>query len=159
MQRTIIAALVLFASATRGMAGDTPMDRATLRGIKALKVVADRTGPDLERAGLTAASLQSQVEEKLRNAGVPIDGKAIEFIAVRALAAHDRRTPYALCLSLGVYQIVSLARDAAVKTSTETWGSESVLIIPPQQLSRATAESVDALLNQFLEAYRSANPK
>jgi hypothetical protein len=58
-----------------------------------------------------------------------------------------------------MYQNVTLTRDPAIKTMAETWSGESVLLVPPKMLSEAMSNTVDVLVDQFIAAYQSANPK
>src|SRR2546425_3316356 len=45
--------------------------RETLRGLKGVGVVVERVSPDAERDGLTQSQLQTDVELRLRKAGIP----------------------------------------------------------------------------------------
>jgi hypothetical protein len=83
----------------------------------------------------------------------------VEFLGLRLMAVRESKGAYALCIALGVYQAVTLDRDRTIKTATETWDSQSVVLVRPKQLSEAAADTVDQLVDQFIGAYRSANPK
>lgn len=139
-------------------AGDAPLDRATLRGLGAVSVVIDRVDPALEKEGITQSSLQSRLAARLRDAGIKVDDKAVSFIGVRVMHVREgRRSPYALCLNLGAYQQVALARDAKVKTSTQTWEVETVLMADGKVVYRACMNSVDELADRFVAAWREVN--
>ncbi len=144
---------------TAAGAGDTPLERATLKGLKAVSVTIDSIDPELQRQGLSAQALQSRVERALSSAGVAVDANAVEFIGLQITAAQAKRTDAALCIDLGLYQGVSLQRDREIKTAAATWGAHSVLLSPPKQVSQSALETVDQLVKQFADAYRSANPK
>ena len=142
-----------------GWASDAPADRATLLGLKALKVAVDSPGSELEAEGLNAADLQTRIEERLRKAGITVDQAAREFLGLHVMAAREVKGPYGICLSLGLYQSVSLERDQAVKTAIQTWETESVVVVRPKQVRTAMESTVDQLVDQFASAYASANPK
>ena len=144
----------------RGAAcSDAPMDRATLRGLKAVKAVVDAPASvAMDQAGITVAKLIAQMEQRLAKAGIPVDANAREFVGLRVSFAHGRKTDYALGLTLAVYQSVTLVRDPAIKTMAETWSGESILLVPPRQLAEAMLNTVDQLVDQFVEAYRGTNP-
>jgi len=148
--------VILFAQVC-GQATDLPMDRATLRGLKAVKVVVDLPA-EIEQTGVTRASMSLAVQHGLEKAGIPFDANAIEFLGLRVTIAHDKRTPYAICLSLGVYQNVSLSRDPAVKSTTETWSGDTIILAPRKLLQEAVSTSVNELVDQFVGAFRAANP-
>jgi hypothetical protein len=135
------------------------MDRATLRGLKAVKAVVDSPdGVALEQAGLTSVKLAAQIEQRLGKAGIAIDPNAREFIGLRVTFAHARKTDYALGLTLGVYHNVTLNRDQTIKAVAETWSGDSILLVPPRLIGEAISNTVDQLVDQFIAAYRSANP-
>ena len=64
-----------------------------------------------------------------------------------------------MSITIGLYQPVVLVRDAKVRTATQTWEVETILMADPKQLFRASMESVDELADRFVAAFRSVNPK
>jgi hypothetical protein len=154
--RALLGISVIVFAQTCGQATDLPMDRATLRGIKALKVVIDLPA-GFEQTGITRTALVAELQHQLEKSDIPTDETAKEFLGLRVTIAHEKKTDYAICLSLGVYQNVSLSRDPAVKTTTETWSGESVVLAPPKLLKDAVSNSVRELVDQFVAAFRAAN--
>jgi len=142
-----------------GRASDAPADRATLRGLKALKVAVDPPGPELEAEGVRATDLQARIEERLRRAGVAVDQAAPEFLGLRVMAVREAKGPYGICLSLGLYQSVLLERDRTIKTAIQTWETQSVVLVRPKQVHTAMDSTLDQLVDQLAGAYGSANPK
>ena len=69
MRLRCLSASLLFALAAHA-AGDSPLERATLRGLSKVGVVIDPTDDDLVQQGLSPGTLQARVEERLRAAGV-----------------------------------------------------------------------------------------
>lgn len=158
-----LAVLILIAGAC--FASDTSMDRATLRGLNAVKVVVDPLGPELEREGLDANRLRGSIEQKLRNAGVKVDSDVNEFLGLSISFAQAGRKvlsvkkgPFSLTISLGVYQVAVLTRDMATKTVVETWGVEKTTAAAAKGLDRDVSSAVDDLVDQFVKAYLSVNP-
>ena len=113
---------------------------------------------ELESWGMSRGAMAARIEQRLGKSGVPIDHNAVEFLGLRVTMAHAKRTSYALCLALGMYQTVALARDASVKTSAETWSTESVVLVPPKMLEEALETTIDQLADEFLAAFRAVNP-
>lgn len=138
-------------------AGDSALDRATLRGLKAVNIVVDRLDPELEAAGITAATLHTRIDARLMSASVPVDRAATEFLGLRITQVKAGRGTYALCMELGVYQPVVLVRDDKVKTATDTWAVVTVLMSDQKQLQDATLTSVDELADGFAAAWKAAN--
>jgi hypothetical protein len=151
--------LVLLLAAGAGLygAGDSALDRATLRGIRAVNVVVDAVDPQVEAEGVTRDTLRARLEDRLRAAGVTVDSSRPEFLAVRLTAARGGRGPFAAALTLSLYQPVELARDPKVRTATQTWEVETVILAEPKVLSRACQDSIDDLAGRFVSAYRSVN--
>jgi hypothetical protein len=140
-------------------AGDGPLDRATLRGLKAVSVVVDPLDPELRKEGLSGPALQRKVEQRLQRAGIPVDANAVDFVGLRILGAQAKRTSVALAIDLGVYQAVVLVRDKQTKTATETWAVRSVVLSPPKQVYESSSETIDQLVDQLVTAYRAVNPQ
>src|SRR5947207_821722 len=131
------------------MAGDAMLDRATLKGVKAVGIIIDQLPEDLPREGVTVDALQLRLAQRLREAHVPIDAAAKEFLGVRLSSVRATRGPYAVAISVGFYQPVTLARDATIRAAPETWGSETVLMADPKVLYRASMEGIDDLAARF----------
>ncbi len=146
-------------------ASDSSMDRSTLRGIKAVKVVVDSPAPEVEREGVSGDGLRITIEQKLREAGITVDHDAVEFLGLNISSARPLRkaliskAPVSLVVNLGFYQTVLLNRDKTTKTVTETWGDQRVAPAAPKAIEHAVDEAVDDLVNEFITAYRSVNPK
>jgi len=138
---------------------DAPLDRATLRDLKSVNVIIDPLDPELVKQGLTQEILQTRIEDRLRDAGIGLDKSAKEFVGLRIMQVRAQRGPYALCLSIGVYQPVLLVRDKNLKTATQTWEVETILLSDPKVLSRESLNSVTELADRLVAAYRSVNPK
>jgi hypothetical protein len=162
--RRCFAVLILMAGGC--FASDTSMDRATLRGLKAVKVVVDPLGSELEREGLDANRLRDRIEQKLRDAGIKIDNDVNEFIGLNVSFAQAgkkvlsiKKGPYSLTIGLGVYQVAVLTRDMATKTVVETWGVEKTASASARGLDRDVSNAVDDLVDQLVKAYLSVNPR
>ena len=153
MYKCLLGLLIL---TTRvGLAGDTNLERATMRGLKAINVVVDPLDPQLERDGVTASALRARIEDRLRQGGVALDSKANEFLGLRVTSVRAKRMPVALCLSIALYQPVLLVRDNKTRTATGTWHVETVMMSGEKVLPPSTNSSLDELVDQFIRAWRS----
>jgi hypothetical protein len=146
-----------------GGASDGALDRATLRGVTAVNVVIDPVGPDVEKEGATAGALRSRIEDRLRASGIRVDSASHEFVALRLTSVRAAkgplpgRQPFAIAVSIGLYQPVTLARDSNVKTATQTWEVDTVLLADTKEVFHACMDTVDDLAKRFVEAYHSVN--
>ena len=140
-------------------AGDGSLDRATLRGVKAMNVVIDRLDPELEKAGITQDALRARVTERLSMAGITVDPEALEFVGLRIDSFLARKGPDSLSLSLAFFQPVLLVRDQKVRTASPTWEVSTILMVAPKPLVQSTMDAADQLADQFVSAFRSVNPK
>jgi len=151
--------LAMLVPAAAPGAGDAALDRATLRGLTAVNVVIDKLDEQLNAAGVTPEVVRARIEDRLRAANITVDSSKSEFVAVRMTVVRQARGPFAVAIMIGAYQPVLLSRDRNVRTATQTWEIETVLLAEPKQLYRAAMDSVDELTTGFINAYRSVNPK
>ena len=158
MYRNVFLLLAVIAIPLHG-SGDGALDRATLRGLKAINVVIDPVAPEIEKEGATTDALRSRLEQKLRDGGVEIDSAAVEFVGLRVTSVRAARGPIAISANIALYQPVTLVRDRNVKTTTKTWEVDTVILADTKQVYRACMDSVDELADRFLQAYRSVNAK
>ncbi len=132
-RRFLLLAAILLLPPAAHAAGDAPLDRATLKGLKGVSVVVDVIDPELEKLGLTRETMLAlRLVARLQARHVTIDPNAKEFVGLRMTAAHASRGPMALSLTLGLYQPVLLTRNHDVRTSTQTWEVESVVLVDPK---------------------------
>jgi hypothetical protein len=154
----LFSALMAWPGAMCG-AGDTAVDRGTLRGLKAVNVVIDPIHPELEQQGLTREVLRARIEKMLQAAGVPVDSNALEFLALRVVPAREKRGPYCISITLSLYQPVVLVRNREIKTATDTWQVATLWAIQPKAVFESAASAVDQLAARFTEVYQSENPQ
>jgi hypothetical protein len=88
---------------------------------------------------------------------VKVDPGAAEFLGLRITAVRSGHGPFALSMSLGLYQPVILSRNHDSRTSTQTWEVESVLLADPKILIAACGESADDLVDRFGTAFHAIN--
>lgn len=138
-------------------AGDAALDRATLKGLKNIGVVIDRIDPELVKQGFDRVAMQSRIDVRLRKAGLPVAENSNEFVGLKLLQVREGRGPYALCVSVGLYQPVVLARDAKIRTATQTWEVNTVLMAQPKVLYAASLDSIDELVDRFIAAWHAVN--
>ena len=156
MYRTVCLLLAAFVLPLGG-AGDAALDRATLRGLTAVNVVIDPVAPEIQREGATAVALRARIEERLREAGIQVDAAGTNFVGLRLTSVRAGRGPFAIAFSVGLYQPVALVRDRNLRTATQTWEVDAVVLADTKQVYRACVDTVDDLTGQFVAAYRTVN--
>jgi hypothetical protein len=154
--RLFLISLLLSSAA---FAADGQLDRATLKGLKAVSIVIDPVNDELRGQGIDPDFLRVSLQTRLEKAGIAIDKNAVEFLGLRVTAAIGKRMPVALSLSLGLYQGVTLTRDRDIRTATETWSVDSIASAQPKAVKEASFDLVNDLADRFIAAYRSANPR
>jgi hypothetical protein len=140
-------------------AGDTAVDRSTLRGLKAVNVVVDPIHPELEQQGVTREVLRARIEKALQAAGVPVESSALEFLALRLVPAREKRGPYCISITLSLYQPVVLVRNREIKTATDTWEVATLWAMQPKAVYESTVSAVEQLVGRFTEVYQAENPQ
>lgn len=158
----LLAALVAPAAAL-----DTPNERITLVGLTGVHVVVYDTSGDGEQEGLTRSSLQAELEQRLRRAGLRALG-ANEALAsvgrptleLRVNLARSRQAPhlYVYSVALALRQEIRLARDRAIDSFAITWSENPEVGTVEAARLAVVRNAVRTKLEQFIAAWQAANP-
>ena len=105
--------LLITTGAEVSRAGDNKFSRWSLKGLKGVGVIVGDMEPEVERAGLTQASIQTDVELKLRLAGIPLLSEEVSgvylYVLVDVFPTPLGYWPFDIHVAL--QQRVLLARD------------------------------------------------
>ena len=123
---------VFFLFASPGRAGDDEKSRMSLRGLKGMQVVVEHLEPEVEQHGLTTSALQTDVELKLRQAGIPMLDRAHNDVLVRDPSI-----------------VVPIAQTGRVGS----FGHVQRLEV------RGLRDNVKDYVDKFINAYLAVNPK
>jgi hypothetical protein len=159
---------ILLSLAVIASASDDKTDRATLKGIKSMCVVVEVA--DQAHTKLSKEELQTEIEGKLKQAGVTVDKNATSclYLNVRVLQALGRQAIrrkekpiplYAVDLRLEFLQTVALTRDPTVKTYAPTWSTANMATVAADDVGKTALEITTSLVDQFVTAYKSVNPQ
>jgi hypothetical protein len=158
------SALLLLSLATIALASDDKIDRASLRGIKAVCLVVEVTDQGQGAgSGPSQEQLQSEVRDRVRWAGIPLDKDSTTclYLNVRPLPAMGKNNKpvglYAIDFKLEFMQAVTLARDPTIRAYASTWSLANLANVPVQDVDRTTREVSIDLVNKFIKAYQSVN--
>jgi hypothetical protein len=158
------AIVLLMALTLRGQDSDAQ----TLKGIQALRVVIESFGSDVEASGLRQSDIQTDVELKLRLAGIRVltqeewlKESGTPFLYVYAHVTLSKQNPGFVIYSIevGLEQKVVLLRDPSMTTIAPTWQSGSMMGIVATSDPRHIRDKAKDIVDVFLNAYLSVNPK
>jgi hypothetical protein len=138
---------------------DTPSQRATLKGIKAVAVAVEDTNADAERDGLTRNQLQTDVEQRLRRAGITLDNDAPGILAVFVNTLKIESGFYVYAIRVQFRQRVRMERNLKIAALASTWEAPSVVGTVGTRALRDVRGSVRDRVDQFINAYLEQNPK
>ena len=143
---------------TEGQARDSNLSQPSLKGLAAFNVVVEQLGPKIEGKGLTRQQLQTDLELRLRQAGVTVssDARALLYANI-AIVCNELVCAYNI--DLEVQQAVRLSaspESATLLAATWKTGTTGLLLGRRLQLVR---DGLTVQIDQFLNAYRTANPK
>lgn len=158
---SILILVVLSASDTRAQ-GDLETQRASLRGIDEFFVDVTVEGPEhlVESDQLRRDVVAYRIVHRIREGGLPVqqaprgrDMLPNLHIHVNMLEVDRGLIPFAV--AAGFYQQVRVL-DNEREMSAATW-TESVLGLVSGDLLATIPQSVDTLVDQFIEDFGSAN--
>lgn len=163
---SVVIVGTLLCGSQREAAADDETDRATLRGLAGVGVVVEPLGKEIERDGLTAAQIQTDVELRLRRSGIHVlsiaenrNAPGMPFLSVRVNVLKQKDIPlYAFSIYVTLMQDVLLARDSKISSHAATWDTDSVGTVGEAHL-RDVRNSVGDYVDRFINAYLAVNPK
>ena len=141
---------------------DEPEDRATLKGVTAIRVAVTPLPLEIERSGLRTDQLQTDVELRLRQSGITL--AAPTLTATPGLwidltfTKIDAVPVYAFSMKIEFLQYVRLSRDLSIGTTAPTWGYNAGGYVDTKDLPEIRPLIRD-LVDKFINAYLEQNPK
>ncbi len=157
-------AVVLLLAASAATAGDDEICRASLKGLKGVYVLIEPLQADVERGGLNKTSIQTDVELKLRQAGITVLTEA-EMLAALGhptlyINVNTHSGPmYAFSIRVELCQDVRLDRDPSLQLSDATTWSVGAVGTVGRNNFRDIRDHIKDSVDEFINAYLSVNPK
>ena len=165
--KVAMAGVVLSLTSSPLLGLDTPNERITLVGLTGVHVVVYDLRAEGEREGPTRSSLQAEVENRLRLAGLRPLGAAEAMRSVgrptlelRVNVSRSTGAPdlYVYSVDLALRQQIQLTRARTTESFAITWSEPPDFgAVDATQFSRIM-NAVRAKVEQFLVAWRAANP-
>jgi hypothetical protein len=157
----IFAFLVMYpAWAEDPVAEYEAIKRSSLKGFESVEVIVLAAEADSGCRQASDEQIQTEVEARLRRAGIQIGPGAASYLFVRVASVEALKE--LLCgfaVSVELQQVVLLARDMRIITFGVTWQQSGLGVAAtsriPEYLRRMLADIVDNFINDYLEQ----NPK
>lgn len=149
------------------LALDTPNERVTLAGLTGVHVVVDALATEVEREGFTRASLQAELEGRLRRAGLRVlsaqealtrAGRPTLHLRVELVRIREAPPQYVYSVDLTLRQRVQLARDRTIESHVITWSDNRQVGAVDGAGLGAVRDLVRAKVEQFVSAWETVNP-
>ena len=142
-------------------AGDSSVDRDTLKGMNALSVITEYLDPEVEREGVTRSQIQVAVESHLREAGIrvlPEYNPPLPYLYVQVVTRMTKSGFFAYSVRLDLKQPGVLSRDPNIEhPAVVTWSVETVGALNANRLYEIRPRVID-LVERFIAAYLEQNP-
>jgi hypothetical protein len=144
---------------------DDERQRQTLAGLRGVSIVVEDVNPEAEKDGLTAATLHTDIQQKLRQAGVAVltedqaaRAPGAPHLYLKLSAMKHGAGFYAYHIQLGVRQSVILLRASRGIVFATTWSAPEGLGTVAWANLPSIRDDVKAKVDQFIKAYFAVNP-
>lgn len=139
----------------------------SLRGLKGIYVLIENLPPDIEeKGGLTKDQIRTDIELKLRLAGIKVIPKEDRFgipgwpfLYVNIDARRNLPGLIIYSVSISLEQQVNLSRDPKIRINATTWSSESHGSAGEAGMVSWIRNSIKDHVDRFINDYLSVNPK
>ena len=152
--KTVLLFVLLFLS-SQFSANAQSVKAPSLIGLAELNVVIEDLDDNAKVGGLTVSQLQTDVELRLRQAGLRVNTTALEFLHVRVTALGPTAAgEVAWKVDVELQQPVIIVRTKEATTGT-TWDASSIALSSspsfiPSNVRGKVRDFVDAFLNDWL---------
>lgn len=164
--RAALVLLVLLGSFGEPQAAEPSLTRFNLKGLTGVYVSVEGFGEAAQRAGLSESTIQTDVELKLRMAGIKVmtleewDATRFQptggYFFVNITATHTRPgESAAFNVAIELREDVRLVRNGALVQLAATWSSAAVGYGDIPHVRNSAKDLVD----RFINAWLSVNPK
>ncbi len=146
--------------------GDNEGTRATLAGLTGVYVLVEHIPDEAQRDGLDTTQIRTDVELKLRQAGITVltqqewlSTAAAPYLYVNVQAIKNSAGIYAFTVDVELRQRVTLIQNPSMRVLAPTWSATGIIGTVGSQKIGSVREDVRDLTDQFINAYLAANPK
>ena len=166
--------LTLFSTNICAQAQDTSdqAERISLRGLPGVYLYVSDLDADIEGSGLSRDQLQTDVEAKLRKAGIRVltqeerrQTPSMPALLVVLNSQKVKQAPaaggddlYSYSCSIELRQMVSLKGRPSISTLATTWSTGGIGFTEASNIRRVR-DAISYDIDEFIRAYRAVNPK
>ena len=170
---TLLAVLIpALLAVTAAMGENTPASRLSLIGLQGVGLRVDPIDRAAGKDGLSPATIRAAVEARLRKAQIPVltaqqqrEQLRRPCLVVQVATSKLNTGEYLYAVRVEMSQwVASLANPSvtvsqAIPVPASTWSARSVFgIVPAEHLRRDAQGAVDRMVDEFIDAYHTANP-
>ncbi len=144
-----------------------PDEVRSLVGVKGIYVTITDLNEDARSAGLTKEQLKTDVELKLRLAGIKLNSPAEWFsskheelfLVTIATDSEDDSPSIAYTVAVELSQLRKLPRRPHARVFAPTWGRDTVGMCLKNEFPEEARKHVKTNVDKFINDYLKANPK
>jgi hypothetical protein len=146
---------------------NSEINRATIKGLRGVRVLVEDLAPEIEREGLVKDRIQKSLEERLRAAGIRVltqeeavkaPGEPYLYVNVNITFAKGEEEICSYSIDVALIQNVTLVRFPKQTSYAVTWSTGGVGLIGKKSLGELNG-SVEEIVDVFIKAFFSVNPK
>ena len=164
-RQTVFSIGCIFLLAVPGSSSDTNFERETLKDVAQFSVLVEDLPGAATESGLTKAQLQTDVELRLRKAGIKVvsrDESVLPYLYLKISALTVTEADIVVFdVEVGFEQLVALPRIPGIDGlyTGQTWSTGTTGIIRQASLLPKTIrDEVADVTDEFAHAYLSVNP-
>jgi hypothetical protein len=133
------------------------VERQSLTGLPAIRVIVEEMGQELDAAGITANQVRVDSELRLRKSGVRVtDAEDAPYLYISVNGIKAGESVWALSIEVSLWQDVRLSRNNAWSMGA-TWNKGQVAVFSMDRIRNAR-EHVSDCVDAFINDYLAANP-
>jgi hypothetical protein len=142
-------------------------DKETLRGIKAIFVAIEPIRPEAEKFGLTQDKIRSDVELKLKRAGIKVLSKeewlkttGSPRLYININQVYNNQVGAFICdMNVNFNQKVNLTRNPEVSCMATTWWTSATGAVGGKEMEEKVRDTIKDQVDLFLSDYLAVNHK
>jgi hypothetical protein len=142
----------------------------SLAGLQAISVMVLPPDPEVERNGLKREQIQTDVEAKLRKAGIKMltdremKRPGFPYLSIMVNTTKENPELYRYNVKADMYRQEILNPQDEIETAFQTisikiWSSEQTGTTSGSDLKKNVQKKLDDAIDKFITAYLTANPK
>ena len=163
----LLAVVLVWANVGTVHALDRTIDngsRESLRGIFGLGLVIEDVSPDAAADGLSQDAIRTAVEQTLRSKGIRLltertRSESAPYLYINVNTLKEELGLYAYSVNVDLKQVVGLLSMKNKKTWGTTWSASVIGMVRQENLTQIITDAVEPLVNDFVNDFRSANPR